>query len=444
MKKNKKRFILFLAICLLLTYANPLTAYAADTQESSLEVSIDPPCVKVYGVTIDAPAPFVRDGVVWAPFRAIAEAYHMRVEWGADTLIRHGEWEDNTVLYIDYHGLVSSFTADGENAVIVDGRTFAPVEYIKSLGFEENNIISRLGYSKAYITTLPGEREVYGNYFPDPGTAWNLRSVTRGLPYPIFFRYYGCDTHTAPVNSIDISYESYDNPYPGGNGLDPFRETISENNALILFATIGGLEQANFLYYFNGEQNRAESYTLNDLSKRFGPVSPMDMDVNQLYDALSKNFQISEFYFAHYSRIYLGANYEEVSYRNAEPDEIIRRPDGSVIWKYMGLGKTSDDPGCTAYYYFNSPSAIADAGLTGLYATKFSVADGESYLELTSYLGFPDIIKGMGGGDKYIAYPLRDGQKKHAYFILHNDIVITDGVMYGDDYALLNIEQTAV
>ena len=68
------------------------------------------------------------------------------------------------------------------------------------------------------------------------------------------------------------------------------------------------------------------------------------------------------------------------------------------------------------------------------------MADGESYLELTAYLGFPSIIKDIGGGYKYIAYLLRDGQQRHAYFLLQNNKIVAEGVMYGDDYTVLNFE----
>jgi hypothetical protein len=137
-----------------------------------------------------------------------------------------------------------------------------------------------------------------------------------------------------------------------------------------------------------------------------------------------------------------------VSYRNGEPDEIIHPPDDSTIWLYHDLGKAHTilpsgetgtiNPGYTARYYFNNPSAEQNDNLTGLYATEFSVADRESYLELTAYLGFPTVIKDMGDGYKFIAYSLRDGQQRHAYYILQNEIIIAEGVMYGSDYTLLN------
>jgi hypothetical protein len=70
----KKILILSLAVWIILIINLP-AAYAEESQMSSLTIDVDPPFVKVYGETIDAPAPFVND-VIWVPFRAIAEAYN--------------------------------------------------------------------------------------------------------------------------------------------------------------------------------------------------------------------------------------------------------------------------------------------------------------------------------------------------------------------------------
>jgi hypothetical protein len=432
----KKLLILILAVYL----AFSVTATGS---ESSLAVIVNPPSIQVHGAEINAPAPFVKDGVTWVPFRAVAEAYNYRVEWDADT---------QTVIYINYHGWTSFLAIDGVNAVIVDGRTFVPYDFFAGLNFDDNNIISRLGYSKEFVSAMLKEREIFRKHFTEPHETWLLSTITRGLPYPIDRRYWRSDAQTEPVKSISIEYEyeEENNPYPGGNGLNPFYETINENNALILFALVEDLEQVNFLHYFDGELNRTDSYTLADLTERFGKLNPLDMGVTELHEALSANFQISEWYFAHYERIYLGEKLDGVSYRNGEPDEIINQADGSLIWTYVELGKAYKilttgereitNPGVTVQYYFNSPSAKQNDNLTGLYATKFSVNDGESYLELTAYLGFPAVIKDMGNGYKYIAYPLREGQRRHAYFILQNNIIIAEGVMYGDDYTILNLD----
>ncbi|MCL1819509.1 MAG: copper amine oxidase N-terminal domain-containing protein [Oscillospiraceae bacterium] len=428
----KKAFISVLTVSLLLSVLIPFAE--TEAQESSLVVSTNPPSVQVYGAKINSPAPFVKDGVTWVPFRAVAEAYNFRVEWDDDT---------KTVILIDYTGLASFFVIDGINAVIVDSRTFVPYDFLTGLNFDDNNLMKRLGYSKEYISVIVNEdREIFRKHFTEPNETWNLRKITRGLPYPSGRRYQTSDIQLEPLKSIIVEYElDEDSPYQGGNGLNPFYETGLENNALILFAMIEDLEQVNFLHYFGEERNSTNTYTLDELSERFGAVNPLEMDVEELYSALSANIQISEFYFAHYSRIYLGADFDSVSYRNGNPDEVRQYQDNSVEWLYNDLGKTLNNPGCTAYYYFNSPLAEQNDNLNGLYATKFSVNDGESYLELIAYLGFPSVIKDMGNGYKYIAYPLREGQQRYAYFILRDEIIITEGVMYGTDYTTLNFQQ---
>jgi hypothetical protein len=318
-----------------------------------------------------------------------------------------------------------------------------------------------------YLTAIQDDKKIFGKYFTEPPEDMNLRYITRGLSYPFWYRYRTYDVRTDPINEISVLYDDdYDNAYPGGNGLNPFYDTINENNALILFAVIEGLDRVNFLFYVDGDLNHTASYDRKSLSERFGDINPPDMDAAELYKAIYWNFQTSEWYFAHYSRIYLGASFEDVAYRNAEPDEIVTRPDGSVIWIYEGLGKSNaapspdgqenygnqidhggredtggreiNTPGYTAYYYFNYPPAVANHGLTGLYATKFTVADGETYLKIVSYLGFPSFEKDMGGGCKFMAYQLRDGQKRHAYYIMQNYIEIANGVIYGDDFRILS------
>lgn len=66
--------------------------------------------------------------------------------------------------------------------------------------------------------------------------------------------------------------------------------------------------------------------------------------------------------------------------------------------------------------------------------------DGKTYEEITEVLGLPTIIKDMGGDDKYIAYSLAEGQRRHAYFIFHNGKVVEEGIMYGNDYKILDFE----
>lgn len=145
----------------------------------------------------------------------------------------------------------------------------------------------------------------------------------------------------------------------------------------------------------------------------------------------------------------MGVEPESVSYRNMEPHEIKEQPDGSIVWIYQDFSKIysispdgpSNDPENRAFYYFNSPIAEKNDNLTGLYATRFvhDENDGKTYEEITEVLGLPTTIKDMDGGNRYIAYSLAEGQQRHAYFIFHNGKVIEEGVMYGNDYKILDL-----
>lgn len=77
-----------------------------------------------------------------------------------------------------------------------------------------------------------------------------------------------------------------------------------------------------------------------------------------------------------------------------------------------------------------------------MYATRFinNENDGKTYEEITEVLGLPTTTKNMGGGDKYIAYALAEGQQRNAYFIFRNGKVDEEGVMYGNDYKILDFE----
>ena len=90
--------------------------------------------------------------------------------------------------------------------------------------------------------------------------------------------------------------------------------------------------------------------------------------------------------------------------------------------------------------------AAAAVRTEDIHATRFIKADnyGKSYDDITELLGNPSVIKDINQvndrGNKYIyiAYRLIEGQQRYAYFVLRNDKVIEEGVMYGDDYATVN------
>ena len=288
----------------------------------------------------------------------------------------------------------------------------------------EHLILSKLGYTSELVEDILNQRTVFSQDNEAVGR------ITEALPVQADRALRSFSVLADQENEIRIEYAfDYHNSYQGGNGLDPFPESVRENNALLLFAAIEGLDKVSFLHYNDSTLSHTNSYTADVITDRFGGIIPFELGVKELYGKLAANIQLSEFYFAHYSRIYLGKETWWVEYREGKPDEIISLPDGTSVWVYNELGSRS-----LSAYYFDSPAAAQNDDLTGLYATGFAVTNGETYDDLVSYLGKPDIFKTIGDGYTYIAYPLREGQQRNAYFILHNNKVFIEGVMYGDDY----------
>ena len=347
---------------------------------------------------------------------------------------------------------------DGISDDVSDGVSDGLSEYINddiSDDISEYRLLTNLGYTKELLAGILDKRKAFSSDI-DSAT---IGMIVSSLPLPAYRDYHSFMLQTEPQNGIIINYEFGDHYNLDGNGLDPFYDTVEENNALILFAAVEGLEEVSFVSYENfddKELNRADRFTLRNLRARFGTdatLSPRNMGISDLYASLGTNIWLSEWYFAHLSRIYLGADTESVLYRNDEPDEIRQQPDGATVWIYSNLGRIYRttpsgeseiaNPGYTAMYYFRSLQDEASDNLagSGLYATRFIHADnyGKTYGEITNMFGNPTVIKTNGDGDNtYIAYTLREGQQRHAYFVLHNDIVIEEGVMYGIDYSALS------
>jgi beta-lactamase regulating signal transducer with metallopeptidase domain len=284
----------------------------------------------------------------------------------------------------------------------------------------ENKLLTRLGYTKELVLSVPDNRAAFSE-----GNAYIAQLVT-SLPLPAYRRYVSFSLEAG--QEISVVYEFDDDNNRSGNGLDPFPETVRENNALLLFAAVEGLQKVNFLHYDNAQGlNGTDSYTMHNLTTRFGEITPLDMSFADLYHNLETNIQLSEFYFSHHSRLYLGSAFEDVSYRNGDPNEIIQQADGSHVWIYSELDQSFiispageqeiKNPGYTVIYYFNSPLAEQNDNLSGLYATISYAPDWKNYGDLTTFLGYPGIVKDMGNGHIYIAYPLREGEQRNAFFI---------------------------
>ena len=321
----------------------------------------------------------------------------------------------------------------------------------------ENKLMTTLGYTEPLLTellknktTLPkdfssyGSREAVRNHEAAEYNE-NLDKIINALPLQSFRELVSYSLTSEPCELV-ISYvinDNFNRPEVG-NGLNPFYEVVGENNALLLFAAIDGLERITLLSYDNfetGEQNSRSSYTIADLAIRFGSVNPRAMDIRAFYDALGSNIHISEWYFAHLSRIYLGTVPEEVSYRMEEPDEI-QLSGNFTVWVYGGDSK--EDPQTVSMYYFSVEGTRynAERGLypdaeTGLYATRFIRGDhfDLSGDDIMTMFGLPAVTEKIAG-KQYIAYALTE-EGEYAYFILQEDKVLEEGIMFGTDYSAL-------
>lgn len=306
----------------------------------------------------------------------------------------------------------------------------------------ENKLLTKLGYTKTLLTDILDNRTTFSQ------DNEHINHIVNSLPLqadsdskPFSFEY-------GQTKEINLAYE-----FVGGrDALDPFYETVWEYNALLLFATVEGLEKVNFLHYADQTLYTTISYTIDDLAARFGIIQPWDLGFSDLYYALATNILLPELPFGYIPRMFLGYSFKNVSDRYGEPDEIWPQPDGSTVMRYTEYSvltrKFPDitmekNEGYTAMYYFDNPTAVSNDNLTGLYATRFIhyTFSGKTYGDITEEFGFPSTIKVMDNGDKYIAYPLREGQQRHAYFILQDDKVVEEGVMYGNDYTILDFEQ---
>jgi len=310
--------------------------------------------------------------------------------------------------------------------------------------FDENKLLTRLGYTKELVSGIIGNKTAFSE------NNARIAKIIESLPVTAFRKYESFSLGDSREINI-VEYPDNDFIYIGGNGLDPFPETVRENNALLLFASLDGLEKVNhFIYNDSGELGYVQTFTVDELTFRFGKVNPLNMSFAELYRALGTNIQLSEFYFSHMSRIWLGADFEKVSYRNMEPDEVVQQSDGSVIWIYKELGATytlrpSGEreilyPGSMEIYYFNSPLAVGDENLAGLYAKMSNESEWETYDELTAFFGKPDIVINVDDKKKYVAYHLDGEDLRFAYFIIQNNKIYAQGVMYGDDYITLQVD----
>jgi hypothetical protein len=299
-----------------------------------------------------------------------------------------------------------------EPTTIIEGQSGEELKFSEG----DLHMLDKIGYTNQFIF------DVF-----EPASAEELAPL---LPVPAYRAY---KSVTVEAGTVTVNYvHDAENVYEGGNGLDPFPETVQEYNALILFARVDGLESVSFRTEFPGSEGtdvQTETYTLQDITARFAITDPRFLDHYGLQTVMGLNLQISEYYFAHYSRLYLGDTGEAVKYRNGEPQEITALEDGTERWVYTGEAAN----GSNEYSYH------LDAD-NRLIVTRYTVRDGMSYMQLFYVLGTPDTNVRLSDGAVYAAYVLREGEGRHGYFILRDDQVVEEGTMFGTDYEAMLID----
>jgi len=109
--------------------AIPIFQLGTDEAIPGLNVSVNPPFVQLCGVELDAPQPFIEDGVTWLPLRAIAEAAWITVTWN--------DYWGNVIL--EYDSSEIKINTYGGNTILKDNRTFVTYKFLAYL-FDRYNI----------------------------------------------------------------------------------------------------------------------------------------------------------------------------------------------------------------------------------------------------------------------------------------------------------------
>ncbi len=308
----------------------------------------------------------------------------------------------------------------------------------------ENKLLTKLGFSIDMLINIFENKTEFSQNND------NISIITSILPSYLYRKYKSYNLQQGAENTINVIYSydesfynyDHDSDFQKIEQQDPFRDTILENNALLLFLSIKGLHRVNFRY--EGEEDYCNTYLVNEMGNRFGNVYYLKFE--NLYNALVSNIQLSEYYFAHDDRACLGSDYNYVFVHAGWPDEFKILDDGSTVYIAKEIGKMHEitpegmliiHKGHEGYFYFDSPIAIRNDNLTRLYAKKYEVIEDKSYDDIINHFGYPTVEEVMEDGKKFIAYLLRCPKNRYAYFILDEDKVIFEGTMYGCDYKIL-------
>jgi len=321
---------------------------------------------------------------------------------------------------------------------------FAKSLRLKKLPMEQRQsaLMTSLGYTQAALETIQKNKTPYvGENAKVGAIIYQLPVTWKGLAYDHF----ALHTNEEPYG-LSIQYQRIDENSLTDWLQNPFSAAMEENNALLLFAAIENLGVVTFA---KPADMQTMQFTRDDINAIFGGIPSTD-DLDGIYEKLSNNLKIEEFYFAHAGRLYLRTSTPgEVVYRNGEPEVIFTNPSGLTVYgyryssSYSGTsGKTiTNDDATAAYYYFKGSELYATRGVLDV------DAEWERYDDLVSWYGQPTGEMSIDG-QRYIAYLLRkdapDEPDKYAWFMIENDREVHSGLMLGDDYTILSTSRTGI
>ena len=317
---------------------------------------------------------------------------------------------------------------------------------------DENALMTSLGYTHEILESIQKNKiPPYVEYDAKISAIINQLPVTwKGLSFD------SCSLENKEeLYSLTINYKQTTEKYLSDFTVFPFFSTMEENNALLLFSAVDNLSEVSFVRLLDMQ---IMTFTRDDIWNIFRGIPSID-SFTDIYNRLSENLKIDEFYFSHVSRYYLiETQPEDVVYREGgEPDTTKNLSNGLSVYIYNELGKyfSESEEGTKIHSGYDISSAVRFYfNATGLFATRYiwNPANAASnYSDYITIFGKPHTEKTIDG-KKYVSYLLHpttgytndspDGLEKRAWFLFENDREVERGLMLGDNYSVLSTEKS--
>lgn len=288
---------------------------------------------------------------------------------------------------------------------------------------EANSLMASLGYSYEQL------EKIQKNKTPYVGDNAKVGGIIQELPVSckaVAYDHFALQTEQEPYG-LTVYYkekeggawDSYDFIYD-----DPYRNSMDENNALLLFASIDNLSKVTFS--LSSEQEI--TFTREQIEAIFREI-PSVTEKETLYTKLSQNLKIEEAFFSHASRYYLIQTTPEylVSREGREPDHISYPESGVTLYEY-------EHKNGGVFFYFKGNE---------LYRTTSNREDERTYEDIIKELG-PPVSEEKVGNQKHMVYHVRPSLSADspagkpddfiAYFIFEKNQLIESGLMAGEAY----------